>query len=447
MSILAPRRDAAPTTTPIPPLIPIPTTSTTTSSTTSTTSTSTTSSSSTTTPTSTTTTTTPTTTPTSTTSSTSNNVTTSTSSSTTLTSSTSSTTSSPTTTSTTDTGGEIVTITSTQVASSTTSGSTTPSSLPSTSRGFFQNRGAVAGVFTVVGLVAVVLLIVLIVNFYRRRQAKKFDREIAEAAAEAAAARAPAFLDDENDHYGPGPGSAYAAKYSDVSHGTYSQPPMSESYGMREMGPSPGESYDPNMYGGVAGMGAGAAGIGVARARSRRDGAFAAGLQEGASPYAAFAGPQYNELYNASRTPPPDFRSPGPPERSLLDAAGLGAGTARVQRGPSQQTHQANYSDLSRNRSQGGVSSEAGHSSNQSHSYQPFNPPVTLQPGARRNPSTVQNTNTGTIYTNDDHEGDLPTGSLPNPFSATSEMHEHHDEGAESEEEEEPRRVLRVANE
>jgi hypothetical protein len=118
---------------------------------------------------------------------------------------------------------------------------------------FFQNTGAVAGVFTAVGLVAVVIIITIIINIIRHRQAQKFDREIAEAAAEAAVARAPAFLDDDTNNYGPGGyGGAFAAKYSDVSHGTYSQPPMTESYGMREM--VPGEVYDPAIYG-VAGIG------------------------------------------------------------------------------------------------------------------------------------------------------------------------------------------------
>jgi hypothetical protein len=199
---------------------------------------------------------------------------------------------------------------------------------------FFQNTGAIAGVFTAVGLVAVVIIITIIINIIRHHQAQKFDREIAEAAAEAAVARAPAFLDDDTNNYGPGGyGGAFAAKYSDVSHGTYSQPPMTESYGMCEM--VPGEVYDPAIYG-VAGIGA--AGIGVARTRSRRD--FAAGLQEGASPYPAFAGPRY-DVHNVSRSPPPGFPPTNAAECDLLDAAGLGG----VHRSPSQQSYQTNYTD------------------------------------------------------------------------------------------------------
>ena len=58
---------------------------------------------------------------------------------------------------------------------------------------------------------------------------------------------------------------------------------------MREMsgGVGPGEIYDPYTVGAAR-----AAGLGVARARRMRsDGGYAAGLQEGAAPYAAFAIP------------------------------------------------------------------------------------------------------------------------------------------------------------
>ncbi|PPQ73291.1 hypothetical protein CVT24_012314 [Panaeolus cyanescens] len=242
--------------------------------------------------------------------------------------------------------------------------------LPLFSHRFFENKGAVAGVFTVVGLIGLALLVALVTNAVRRRRARKFDRELAEATAAAAAAPAPAFLDDEDEYdkynhsngynRGGGGGMYGAAEggygggynggggFSDVSsHGTYNQPPMSvghESYGMREMGGGGpvgvGEIYD-GGYGaagvGAAGMGvAGAAGIGVARARSMKnpgDGAYASALQDGSVPYAAFAaGP--------SSTSPP----PGQGHRSqtsnldILEAAGMGqhvhgagAGLARGQ--------------------------------------------------------------------------------------------------------------------
>lgn len=88
-------------------------------------------------------------------------------------------------------------------------------------------------------------------------------------------------------------------QFSDASHGTqgthgtYSQPPMAvDSYGMREIGhpPGPGDMlYSSDPYA------AGAAGIGVVRARSMRaDGRkpdFASALKDGNGPYPAFAIP------------------------------------------------------------------------------------------------------------------------------------------------------------
>ncbi|KAG6852711.1 hypothetical protein C0991_009638 [Blastosporella zonata] len=228
---------------------------------------------------------------------------------------------------TTNTAANIVTTTSV-IAVTPTLAPATGTPAAGTSKGFFQNTGAVAGVFTVVGLIILALLIALITNIIRRRRAKQFDREVEEAAAEAAKAPAPIFLDDDGDDYynpqqqqqhtGYSPSNGYSASngyggvaegYSDVSsHGTYSQPPLSqETYGMREMGPAPGELYS------------GAAGVGVARARSTRDGAFATGLQEGATPYPAFAGPgaYQSGAYGAGG---------GGANADLLDATGMGVG-------------------------------------------------------------------------------------------------------------------------
>ena len=50
---------------------------------------------------------------------------------------------------------------------------------------FLNNKGAVAGVFTVVGLLGLALLIAIVTNVIRRRRAKKFDDEVANAAAAA----------------------------------------------------------------------------------------------------------------------------------------------------------------------------------------------------------------------------------------------------------------------
>jgi len=313
----------------------------------------------------------------------------------------------------------------------------------------------VAGVFTVVGLVALALFVALVTNIIRRRRARKFDREIAEAAEEAAKAPAPVFLDDDGDDYprpghynltrndysdygndfvggyggggngggGGGNGGGGGGPYSDVSsHGTYSQPPMTtaggtESYNMHDMGhhaTGVGELYNPYTAAAAAGV-AGAAGVGVARARSTRDpGQFANGLNEGSAPYAAFAGPTYgpgqgsqngynngggggNGAYgngNGGAYGPAGAggypRGPGSPEFDLLDAAGMnhgngndappgaaimGLGAGGVQRGMSlshnqqqqqpQPTPQQQYAAAGpqRSMSQGNRSAESAYSS------------------------------------------------------------------------------------
>ncbi|KAF9446085.1 hypothetical protein P691DRAFT_227964 [Macrolepiota fuliginosa MF-IS2] len=246
-------------------------------------------------------------------------------------------------------GGQPVTITSVIVSSSSRNVAPTGAADGSSSsnKGFFHNTGAVAGVFTVVGLIVLAILIAFITNTIRRRRAKKFDDEIAAAAHDAANAPVPHFGYDDDDDFRPGGAGAYGsggAKFSDMSHGTFTQPPMSvpESYGMRELphhgsGPNPGEYFDPSA-GGYAP--AGAAGIGVARARSMRDGGYAAGLTEGTSPYAAFAAPGSQQHGNggAPQYPPGMIRGAGAPEFDL-------------NRRPSQYTQQTDYSALSRNKS------------------------------------------------------------------------------------------------
>ncbi|KAG6889247.1 hypothetical protein C0995_002459 [Termitomyces sp. Mi166 len=68
------------------------------------------------------------------------------------------------------------------------------SSAPSTSNGFFSNQGAIAGVFTVVGLVVLALVISLIVIIIRRHHGQQFDRDV-----ETATAPAPNFLNNDGD--------------------------------------------------------------------------------------------------------------------------------------------------------------------------------------------------------------------------------------------------------
>ncbi|KAG8718310.1 hypothetical protein FRC09_012838, partial [Ceratobasidium sp. 395] len=77
---------------------------------------------------------------------------------------------------------------------------------------FFQNTGAVVGVFVVVGIAATALAVFFITVFLRRRRARQFDREVQDAAREAALAQAP--VDD--DDYG-----------ANASYNTHASQPMS----------------------------------------------------------------------------------------------------------------------------------------------------------------------------------------------------------------------------
>ncbi len=109
--------------------------------------------------------------------------------------------------------------------------------------------------------------------------------------------------------------------YSDTTHGTFAQPPMShgESYNMAELSP-----YDYSAAAGAAGIGA----MGVNRARSM-------GSNNQTTPYNAFAAPAmpnpYEDpvgAYGQQQNQNARYRQPGPggvPEMDLLDAAGLGA--------------------------------------------------------------------------------------------------------------------------
>ncbi|KAJ7184680.1 hypothetical protein C8R46DRAFT_465295 [Mycena filopes] len=216
----------------------------------------------------------------------------------------------------TDSSGGVVTLTQTQQVTQTNpAGASQSATVRTSTKGFLQNKGAVAAVFTIVGLVAAGLLFALITNVLRRRRARRFDREIAE---EAKRAPAPVFVDDDEDYasggyhsdpYSAGPtayhdggygggavaGDPYAAAggaatvhsapseypasdavhsgsgvgtpsnymypsgYSDLgfsdvsSHGTYSQPPM-DAYGNAGAG-----AYGGGGYHGGAGVGAGMA--------------------------------------------------------------------------------------------------------------------------------------------------------------------------------------------
>ncbi|KAH8983712.1 hypothetical protein EDB86DRAFT_3085181 [Lactarius hatsudake] len=228
--------------------------------------------------------------------------------------------------------GQLITRTSFVTVSSTPTPSPTNQS---SSTGFFHNKGAMAGVFSVVGVVAIVLVFFLLTSYLRRRRAREFDREIDEAAAAAAAAQPPDF--DDYDYNSAGGGYGH---FSETSHGTLSQLPLSHDQSANVHG-----SYD--AYTGAAGAGAGAAGIG-ARGRSLRNG----GQQD---PYGALANPP--EQYEIKESL---AAGAGATNYDILQAAGLASSDPyAVTRGPStrsglSQGHsQSGASGLTRSQSQG----------------------------------------------------------------------------------------------
>jgi len=312
----------------------------------------------------------------------------------------------------------------TEVSTTVVQGTTTPSAAAAVNNhaataGFFSNKAAVAGVFTIVGLIGVVILVFLLVNAIRRHRAKQFDNELFAATREAAAISAnPNLLDDDDDDeakdrlkhngfgpaYGGGVGNGYGGAYSsDGSHGPYG-PPL-EAFGMRDMvthnSVPVGEIYDPYAAGG-------AAGIGVARARSAKTNMtnsspniYAAALQSGGSPYPKFA------------IPPPKQEG--------------GAGTPPLGRGNST------------NAEFGGAYRQQYPSLGRTNSDPTGDPPVSSLTRAPTYPEPPQKT-----LPNPHHAfPSQPSGSTGDDAAYGGYI----DEAFEEEEEEAPKRVLKVANE
>jgi hypothetical protein len=147
----------------------------------------------------------------------------------------------------------------------------------------------VAGVFTVVGLVCLAILVALITNAIRRRRAQKFDRDVAEAAREAAAAAhasPPNFHDFDDYGY-----NADQSVYTDNTHGSYGQQPLQpsgyESYNMADLPAMANPAVAAALYRAEQGQpveegpwnSAGVGTTGLNRSRSTT------------APYSAFAGP------------------------------------------------------------------------------------------------------------------------------------------------------------
>lgn len=388
-------------------------------------------------------------------------------------------------------GGGIVTKTSLYTV--TTANTPPTNTVASGESSFFQNKAAVAGIFSVVGLAGVVLLIALITTAVRRRQAKKFDKETEDAAAAAAAtAHAPAFLDDDpadeyphpggslgfqrrpSGTYNQGGGNGYdpasgypgSMQYSDVSsHGTYAQPPMTTSshshhghdmYGMRELGnghsviPRPGELYNPfDAAPPPAGQG-GNAGVGVARSRSVPDpAAFASGLSEGGAPYAAFAHPGYFQQQSPAvpfQSQPPypyaGHATPSPTQGNGHNMTGSLRNSATFpQQQPGMSLNHDEYASPPPNYPQ-----RSGSLPSSAFDVKPGSrPPSALIPGAVLVPQQQE------------HEMDPGEVSPPEPVSLApstdsdkyqqpESAHGSQDEGEDVEPEERPR-VLKIANE
>lgn len=320
------------------------------------------------------------------------------------------------------------------------------------------------------GLIVVAIFIALVTNAVRRRRAKKFDRDVAEAAAEAAATSRSPFDDytySNNGNSGGGGGGGYP--YSDTTHGTFAQAPMglpTDTYGMSEM-----TQYDPYAAGAIS-----LATANVGRARSRQDsetqrapgiaGVGAGNLAREPSrriPYNAFAGPGPQPHETLDHTPSMGYRPRG---ADLLEAAGL-AGTgvaamaaanngAYINRRPSEYTQQTHGSMRSQ-----------GHSSNENYPM-PLQPAYQSPPrhdnqfadaytGFVNAPSPQRSLSPGPGYPNNPH------GASPSPPPAQSHNPLGDVEGedydappphesprmsyADDEDYGQPNRVLRVANE
>ncbi|EUC58219.1 transmembrane protein, putative [Rhizoctonia solani AG-3 Rhs1AP] len=126
----------------------------------------------------------------------------------------------------------------TRATSTTITSASTSSTLYLCHYSFFQNTGAVVGVFVVVGIVAMILLVVIGTVFLRRRRAKQFDLDVQEAAREAARAQAP--IEDDDD-------------YTGTSYNTHNSKPMSAEQRAYGYGATNASGWDPYARGAAPG--------------------------------------------------------------------------------------------------------------------------------------------------------------------------------------------------
>ncbi|KAI9460603.1 hypothetical protein BJY52DRAFT_1262693 [Lactarius psammicola] len=142
---------------------------------------------------------------------------------------------------------------------------------------FFHNKGAVAGVFLIVGLAAASICLWIFFFIRRRRRRRRIDHDTAVSASLAAAGYNRAPIDDEED-FGPGPGMRQ--RFNSVgSHPTISTPITEEERAAEAAATSTG-LYDP--YTDYARPVGGAAGYVPARSDSPsqhgRDNSYSSGM-------------------------------------------------------------------------------------------------------------------------------------------------------------------------
>lgn len=254
----------------------------------------------------------------------------------------------------------------------------------------------------------VAFLIALLTNAIRRRRARKFDEDVAIAAAEAA--KSPRYPFDEYDDPSGG-GADYTSAWSDHgSAGAYNQPPLqpgkSEYYNMNELSapglglgaaygmsgdsryPRPSFSTDASGPG-IAGLGANAANTSENRA------GFGAPYNAFAVPGANIPGDVQYDPFSANNG---IQRSGSQTSRDLLEAAGIAgagaAGGALLTRGPSQNTNLSNPGS--------GISKES-----YANHYKPdFQPEAHTYIGTNDTPGSLTSPPS--------------TGSMPNPHSPAS---------------------------
>lgn len=171
-----------------------------------------------------------------------------------------------------------------------------------------------------VGLVGLAILIFIITAVIRRRRAERFDKDVALAAAEAAATAHNPGFDDDYGYSSAGHGvGGYG--YADTYQAPVQFPPTRETYGMSNIGAT---SYpDPDNYSVGTGRGPGAAGIGAGALYRSKSG------KDQPDPFNAYAAPQDSAIPQQQANL--RYRNPGQDHWGDQNLAGGGYDVARSQ--------------------------------------------------------------------------------------------------------------------